>query len=386
MPFVDDRGRVFGRLNLIDAAVVALLVLAVPLGAAAYLMFRAPTPKLVSVEPTTLQAMVPRQRIQLHGENLRPYLRVTFGGVKAVQLLLLDFTSAEVVVPELPPGRYDVTLYDQARELGRLPNAIVIPEAPPEPKATVRLVGIFRGLTAANAEKLKKNPKLAAEGQPPIGKIIDAAPPQQEERWLVAGDIAPSVPVKQSVAVPATIRIECTLKERQCRVDDLQLAPRVTLRLPTAVGSLEFYIEDVRPDRDPVDVDARVTFLARPAAAQLVSAGDRHTAAMARPDSLAWLVSVSPVQAVTGQALYETERSGGITQRLGATIPETLSKFDALVHLRAEESPAGLRFHDDPVKVGATLTFETDKYIIRGVINSVQMVKRPLPGEPSTKP
>jgi hypothetical protein len=381
MPLVDDRGRIFGRLNLIDAIVAAFLILLVPLGAAAYLMFRAPMPRLGSVEPTMLLPGVPKQRIHLHGENLRPYLRVNFNGHKAEQLLLLDFTSAEVVVPELPPGRYDVTLYDQAREVGKIENAITVPAPAPEPTTTIRLDGVFRGLTPQTAEALIKNPKL-----PDYGEILVAGTPRPEERWLVAGNIAPSIPVSQRTALPAAIRLTCTLRERQCRVNDIQLTPRTTLRLPTAAGEVEFFVEDVRADRDPVDVDARVTFLTRPSVAQLVSAGDRDNAGITSPTSFAWIVSMSPQQTVAGQTLFETERGGAVlTQRFAATISEPLTKFDAIVHFRVEESPAGWRFHDEPVKVGVPLTFETEKYVVRGLIGAVERVDRLPPGAQQTK-
>jgi hypothetical protein len=381
MPLVDDRGRVFGRLNVIDAIVAGFLVLLVPLGAAAYLMFRAPTPRLGSVEPTTLLPGVPKQRIHLRGENLRPYLRVNFNGQKAEQLLLLDFTSAEVVVPELAPGRYDVTLYDQAREVGKIENAITVTAPAPEPTTTIRLDGVFRGLTSQTADALLKNPRIAA-----YGEILVAGAPRPEERWLVAGDIAPSIPVTQQTALPAAIRLRCTLRERQCRLNDIQLTPRTTLRLPTAVGELEFFVEDVRADRDPVDVDAHVTFLARPSVAQLVTAGDRDDAGITFPTSFAWIVSTSTPQTVAGQTLFETARGGAVlTQRFASTISELLTKFDAIVHFRVEESPAGWRFHGEPVKVGAPLTFETEKYVVRGLIGSVQQVDRSPPGARQTK-
>src|SRR6185295_13855340 len=51
MPMIDDRGRVLGRVNLIDAAFVLLLVAAVPVAYGAYLLFRDPTPRLTNVLP-----------------------------------------------------------------------------------------------------------------------------------------------------------------------------------------------------------------------------------------------------------------------------------------------------------------------------------------------
>ena len=46
MSLVDDRGRVGGSINLIDAIVVVLIVVLVPLAYGAYLLFRTPAAKL----------------------------------------------------------------------------------------------------------------------------------------------------------------------------------------------------------------------------------------------------------------------------------------------------------------------------------------------------
>ena len=46
MPIVDERGRVAGRINLIDAVAAVVIVVLVPVAYGAYLLFRTPQPKL----------------------------------------------------------------------------------------------------------------------------------------------------------------------------------------------------------------------------------------------------------------------------------------------------------------------------------------------------
>ena len=50
MPLIDERGRVFGRWNLIDALVVIGVILLLPVGYGAYRLFRTPTPDIATVE------------------------------------------------------------------------------------------------------------------------------------------------------------------------------------------------------------------------------------------------------------------------------------------------------------------------------------------------
>ena len=138
MPWIDERGRLFGRVNLVDALVTGLVVVLFPLAFSGYLLFRAPPPSLVSIEPTTVWA-APDQRIHVRGTNFRPYLRITFDTKKAKSFLLADFSSAEVGVPELAPGRYDVALYDEAKELARLPGALTVVAQAVRPDAYLRV-------------------------------------------------------------------------------------------------------------------------------------------------------------------------------------------------------------------------------------------------------
>src|SRR5262249_17538445 len=54
MALVDERGRVAGRVNLIDGVIAAVIVVMIPLAIGAYLLFRNPRPKLTNIAPTTL--------------------------------------------------------------------------------------------------------------------------------------------------------------------------------------------------------------------------------------------------------------------------------------------------------------------------------------------
>ena len=49
MPLVDENGRVFGRLNLFDAALAAFVILLIPAAYGTYLLFRTAAPRIDSV-------------------------------------------------------------------------------------------------------------------------------------------------------------------------------------------------------------------------------------------------------------------------------------------------------------------------------------------------
>ena len=77
MALVDEQGRLFGRVNLLDAIMAVVIVGLVPLAYSAYLLFRTPEPRLTAVEPSSL-ILGPNLRVSVKGENFRPYMRVSF--------------------------------------------------------------------------------------------------------------------------------------------------------------------------------------------------------------------------------------------------------------------------------------------------------------------
>jgi hypothetical protein len=145
MAFVDDRGRLFGRINLIDALVGGLAIAIIPLAYAGYALFRQPQPTLVGVEPATLTPTT--THVTVRGQNLRPFLRVSFDQRQGVTFALSTPTTAEVKLPELPAGKYDLILYDVAREVSRLPGAVTVEAAPlPSAQASMLVSGAFVAL------------------------------------------------------------------------------------------------------------------------------------------------------------------------------------------------------------------------------------------------
>jgi hypothetical protein len=127
---IDDRGRLFGVLNLVDALILLFLLGVIPLGYVAYRVFRVPPPRIDRIEPAS-QSMKPELRIRLIGQNLRPYLRLWVNKtgepfsvtqdtlrMNEARMLTETPTAAEArLSEELTPGSYDVHLFDGSREI-----------------------------------------------------------------------------------------------------------------------------------------------------------------------------------------------------------------------------------------------------------------------------
>lgn len=133
MPLLDDRGRLFGKVNLIDLAVVAVLVGLMPVAYASWKLFQTPLAVIDTVTPSVLQPNVAKQQIQLTGKNLRPFLRTYVQvpqGSAATTFLFASPDHAVVELPALTPGSFDLVLYDETREIGRLPKILNVAAVP----------------------------------------------------------------------------------------------------------------------------------------------------------------------------------------------------------------------------------------------------------------
>jgi hypothetical protein len=127
MPLIDERGRLFGKLNLIDALAGAFVLLVIPLAYGAVALFRMPPPTIATVQPAAV-AEHATETLRLTGTDLRPFLRARIGSVEA-PFFVQTPTLAEIKLPDLTAGTYDVALYDEGHELVRMPNALVVGSA-----------------------------------------------------------------------------------------------------------------------------------------------------------------------------------------------------------------------------------------------------------------
>jgi len=142
---IDERGSLFGRYNLIDLAAVVMVVVLIPMAYVAYRVFRQPAPVITSITPSTMSVDSAR-RVRITGQHFRPFLSAfvaktddpyaipgNFPETMRMQFMIETPTAVELVLPSVPPGTYDLYLYDEGRNVAHQASAFtLIPGARPK--------------------------------------------------------------------------------------------------------------------------------------------------------------------------------------------------------------------------------------------------------------
>lgn len=250
MAMIDDRGRVFGRINLVDAILLLLLLLAIPAAYAAYRLFRDPAPVLARINPPAIEEGSTRL-VEINGEHFRPYMRISFGDQQGAAFQFYGPSQAFVPAPALPPGSYDVVLYDYMREVARLPKALTVTGPSRPSRIALRLAGAFVGLAPGQADAfIAGQPLNAAEGV--IGTIeTKEAPRPAITRVRVSDGLTVPVPIEGRVELPAVIRLTCPTTVApggvvQCTTGGVNIARDMHVSFQGPHGLVLFRIDEVR--------------------------------------------------------------------------------------------------------------------------------------------
>lgn len=362
MSIIDEQGRLFGRVNLIDAVVAAAVLVLAPIAYAAYVLFRPAPIAIVSVEPSRFP-QGQQQRVHITGVHLRPYLRAQFADEQVHSFLIDTPSSAEAIVPVLPPGTYDLTLYDEADRVAVLKNAVTVLAPDKLPPVTVRLVGALVGLDAAAAKAIAVGQRL---GSPAVNaEVLRVGAPVEDLRRVLIGSSGTRYVETRAggrLRVSADLRVVCSLDdpEPRCKVNNAIVAPGQIMALGN--GHL-FVVDAVQSDVPGRDVDLVVQFVGRPEIIDLIKPGDRD-AGQSGPAGLR-VVSVQHRESVQGQTTTRYT-SGGMEQTL--TRAEPLAALEATLHVVADDLPGGLEFGGAALKVGMPFTLQTARYQANGSI------------------
>lgn len=347
MAIVDERGRLFGRWNLLDLALLILILGLIPLGYASYLLFREQPPRLVSVTPNQFE-QVGEFRLTIKGENLRPYMRLSIGTRQARDFIFKNTEEADAPFAYAPPGVYDVVLFDQAQERFRLPNAVTITPSG-LPATEVVAIGAFGNLDAAGAAKLVAGTELRG-----AGRILKVGRPVPDLTKVFAGPALVGVPIPNALRLPAVVLFKCYIRAPQgtphCVIEDTTVAPPAVLRLSTPLGETPFQIERVLGTFavEPLPIEVRLT--GTPSLLSMVKVGDVDLGGTA--NELAILTRVERVGAL--------RRFGEASAELPVRLIAQLQKTDE-----------GWLYNAAPLRAGASLTFRTQRYEVAGVVTGV---------------
>ena len=369
MSVIDERGRLFGRVNLIDAIVALVLLGLIPLAYGAFVMFRAPVPKITAITPSQV-AEHHEGMLQITGEDLRPFLDVRFGMSGSKGFLVQSPTRAAVVLPDLAPGTYDLTLVDEGQVLLTKPGAltVVARPSPPVMRTEVQALGAFVGLSAAAARALAVGAKFEPQKDaPPVAEVLATrAPEPATQRVKVGANAFVTVPLPGELRVPAIIRLQCTLVNAECKIGDTVVTQDAAITLPASAGAgtVKFAIDEIRPaDARPAFpsvrssvATVRVRFVAGPEVLEVMKAGDTDVAGagvVAEVDRAVLTQIGSERQAATAQFITE-----GLLRR-SLQLQQPVLTFTGTVRVPVVYTAAGWSYKDRPVKVGAAFNFET---------------------------
>jgi hypothetical protein len=350
MAIVDERGRVAGRVNLIDAVAAIAIVLVIPLSYGAYLLFRTPPATLTGISPTTLY-QGPNLRVSIDGKNLRPFMRVSFNDVQGRTFMIGSTTSASIDLPDLEPGVYDVVLYDHKEEVDRLKAALTMLPLAPQPTLEMVVSGSF--LSAGGMDPVTRGQKFPADGNPPLAEVVAVNSPVPASIHVRSGEVSVPIPLPGQTQVPATLRVRCyaaTNADGSLRclypgpAQPMTVAPRSNLSLQGPKGWMTFQISEVHAGFEPPIARGIVNFAVTDAILAYMKAGDADVSARANANGLrARIVSID----------------GGRGAR---------SSVIATLDVPVEQVPEGWTYKRDPFKIGAPFSFETPFYVVHGTV------------------
>jgi hypothetical protein len=344
MSVIDERGRLFGRFNIVDAALVAFAIVLLPLGYATYLLFKPAQPRIESVTPS--QITVAERRIgngaaltakfKIHGSGLTPLLRARIGGADALGLVFESPNSADVLVGPMPPGKHDLILLDGVQEVARANGAIDIQASTGTP---IRVAGWLLDLDRAQSAALQAGATLPADSPSTFQVAAVGAEHQGRSRLRfgsgVSDGAANGLFDREAVLI---LRCDSPPLYEVCSVGGQVISGGGPLMMALP-GSYRFELHEVLPMAAPTAATATVR-MTGPGAA-LIQVGDR--------DSL--------LDSRSARVTAVSSRDGN-----GATITMSLG---------VDESREGWRYRGRLIKPGGSMSLSTTRYETTGQVMSL---------------
>lgn len=368
------------RFNTLDAAVAAVPIVLIPAGYALYLLFHMPPPRPESVTPAVIYAP---STVVLHGRNLRPFLHALVAPTgqepetrdrhprspEAVYALRTA-KEAELTLPAVPPGQYDVALFDGADEVARLSHAFTVSRMAEYPVGVVIAQGRFTRVDPATTT-VEVGDSIKSSDGTTVVEVLQLGPDEPDIEWIGPGLIKTWARLDRYVHRPATLRLRCTFAEVRCYFAQQPVVADGVLMLPFLPQALPFIVDAVRPDAsawampDGPTSDAVVDFIGWPGAQHWIHPGDRDAGApharSLRPARIVRLIGTEPF---VGEAALDSP----LAERFALQAPLVLVR--AVV--RFPRLPSGdLDARNVPVRPGSRVDFETPTYLLHGTIVSV---------------
>ena len=366
MTLVDDRGRLFGRFNVVDALVGIVLLGLIPLLYGGYVLFKPQPASLVSIEPSRIEERADVDLV-VKGNNLRPYMRVSFDGYQGRSFLFSGSTVAVVRAAELPPGVYDVILYDNAQERGRIAKGLEV-VASPRPQTEVDLIGSFVAVTEPVAAQIKADLTLAG-----LGRVTRVGPSQPSATRTVVGPREQlMLPSQSAVNIPAVIRASCTVIARggsaACSALDVTLSRDVTLTLALTGANALFQIDQVRATGAETTIEVRARLAGERLVVERIRKGDLDMERRNPFASGAEILSVGPVTRAASSVVVTL--APAIADAAPSIVAGDISSVEVVMRIPAQRVAGGWSYRGQSLTAGRTFVFNGPDYDVTGTILS----------------
>jgi hypothetical protein len=381
--FIDKRGRLLGRVNLFDLIAGAVCLGLVLLAFGAFLLFRVPVPQIASVEPSTVtehdmeDGMV---ALRITGQDLRPFLRARLGTFDA-DFLVQSPTLAEIKLPRLPAGDYDLVLYDESMELVSLPGALTVVAPlppPPPPLVKVQAVGRFVPLGETQVGQIVVGSRFVAGADGERALVIAARGPEPAlERIRLGPTSVVDTPVDGKLQVPAVLQVWCRTTPTGCEAGDARVDGTMDLLLTRGEQVLEFVVDEVlganasspfSPPRVMVQALGKFSPLTEAQAGQ-ITVGSRFTAGADATDA-----RVLAVQAPEPAEQLIKLGSNSVIE----TPIDGMFQVPAILQVRCAQTPEGCRAGGVLVDGTVGLSLARGEEVLEFVVDEVRGTDAPI--------
>jgi hypothetical protein len=177
-------------------------------------------------------------------------MRVSFNAVQGRTFLFYSPASAFVGMPDLPPGKYDVVLYDYMQEVSRLPGALTLDAPPPPPAIVVDVSGFLTALTDELVTLLQIGHHFP-EGAAVFSELRAVGRAEPEVLHIKTGERSTlTVPQSGLLQLPVTIRMPCVIDKAadgalRCTVNGVPLVTDANVGVPGLSRLLNLRVTEV---------------------------------------------------------------------------------------------------------------------------------------------
>lgn len=356
MSVIDNRGRLFGAINLVDAAVVGFLIVLIPLAYGTYALFRPAKPRIDSVgfsvvtkeENRIAGGALLTAKLKVKGSGFNPLLRAAIGNSPALGFVFENPNSADVLVGQVGPDDHDLILFDGIQEVARAASAFHLPKPQPGVSSYIRGVGRFITMDPAAAKRLGvgfKFPETTSQFE-----VVALGPERPARSTVRFGSSQFDAMAHGLIERDAVLRIRCdsAIADNPCAVGSRSATQTtgvpVTLTFSEPSTVYQFQVQEALPEG-----------AVQRARLQVRLVGGPHLASLKVGDRDAFLDERAAV--VTGVGSRGTD-----------AVTVTLD-------LGLDDSREGWRYRDQPVKPGATFRLATERYEATGRIDNVELVR-----------